>query len=457
MRASLLLAAAVLVVASPSRALDPGAAPNIVVILADDLGWGDLGSYGQQRIRTPRLDQLAREGARFSQFYSGSTVCAPARAVLMTGQHTGRTRIRGNARIPLRAEDVSLAEVLGRAGYETGAFGKWGLGDPGSSGVPGAQGFDAWFGYLNQRHAHNYWPDHLWRNQERVELPNWVLPMGQGSGVALRRKIYAPELILDEAVEFIQRARSRPFFLYFAPTLPHANNEALYWGMEVPSEAPYESEPWPRAQRRYAAMVTLLDAQVGRLLDVISERGLAEETLIIFTSDNGPHAEGGADPAFFDSSGGLRGIKRDLYEGGIRVPLLVRWPGRVPGGLVSDAPHALWDLLPTLAEVAGIDPPKEIDGVSVLPLWLGKSRLEASADRLLYWEFHSGGPTRQAARRGRWKALRQRPSGPVELYDLENDPFEQHDIASEHPEVVAELVAGMQSSRTDVDEWPLRD
>lgn len=428
----------------------------MVLVVADDLGFGDLGSYGQERIRTPRLDALAARGIRFTDFYAGSTVCAPSRASLLTGLHTGHVRIRGNARIPLAPEDATLAGVLRAAGYATAAFGKWGLGEEGTPGAPEAKGFERFFGYLNQRHAHNYWPDHLWSDGERVALPNRVIPMGEGSGVAWWRRVYAPERILEEALAWLEAPRERPFFLYFAPTLPHANNEALAWGMEIPDEAPYADAPWPTAQRRHAAMITLLDAQVGRLVDALEARGAAADTLVIFTSDNGPHAEGGADPEFFDSNGPLSGIKRDLREGGIRVPLIVRWPGHAEPGRVSQAPAAVWDLLPTLAEAAGAETPAGLDGVSQLPVWEGRGR--PARPGVLYWEFHPArGATPQAAREGRWKGLRAGPGAPLALYDLERDPGETRDVAADHPRLVERLEALMAREHRDAPAWPLRD
>ncbi|HEX30232.1 TPA: N-acetylgalactosamine-6-sulfatase, partial [Candidatus Poribacteria bacterium] len=288
--------------------------PNIIFILADDLGYGDLGCYGQRLIETPNIDALAAEGIRFTQCYAGSTVCAPSRCALMTGFHTGHARVRGNKLIPLRPRDVTVAEILKGAGYTTAIIGKWGLGEPGTTGVPNLKGFDEWFGYLNQRRAHNYYPEYLWRNTEKY----WI--KGNMNG---KKGVYSHDLFTEEALKFIRRNRGNPFFLYLAYTIPHANNELgrkTGNGMEVPSDEPYSDRSWPQVEKNFAAMVTRMDRDVGRIVSLLKELGIDGETVIFFSSDNGPHREGGHDPKFFKSSGPLRGIKRDLYEGGIRVP-----------------------------------------------------------------------------------------------------------------------------------------
>jgi uncharacterized sulfatase len=430
--------------------------PNILFILADDLGYGDLGCYGQPKVRTPNLDRLAAEGIRFTDAYAGSTVCAPSRCSLMTGLHTGRCLVRGNARLPLRPEDVTVAEVLKGAGYATGLAGKWGLGEAGSSGVPTRQGFDVFFGYLNQHHAHNYWPTFLWRNEERVALQNVVSKEDvQGGGVASTRAQYSHDLVTEEALAFIERQVRQPWFLYLAWTIPHANNEAGREGMEVPDQGPYAAEPWPEQEKNKAAMITRMDRDVGRVLEKIKALGLDADTIVFFTSDNGPHKEGGADPAFFRSSGPLRGIKRDLYEGGIRVPMIVRWPGHIKPGSVSDYPWAFWDFLPTAADLAGAAAPKDLDGVSVLPVLLGRPGPEREC---LYWEFYEQGGT-QAVRRGRWKAVRKgiADSGaPMELYDLPTDLGETKDVAAAHPDLVREMAALMRKAHTPSPHWAVR-
>ncbi len=421
--------------------------PNIIFILADDLGYGDLGCYGQKLIRTPNLDRLAREGVRFTQAYAGSTVCAPSRCVLMTGLHTGHARVRGNALVPLLPEDRTVAKMLKEAGYVTGIVGKWGLGEPNTPGVPNRQGFDEWFGYLNQGHAHDYYPQYLWRNEQKVTIE------GNLNGA---KKEYSNDLFTREALDFIRRHRKGPFFLYLTFTLPHANNELgakTGNGMEVPTDAPYSNESWPQQQKNHAAMITRLDGEVGKVMAVLKELGIDDHTVVFFSSDNGPHREGGAKPEFFRSSGPLRGIKRDLYEGGIRVPMIVRWPGKITPGTVSDQVWAFWDFLPTAAAIAGVRPPPAIDGISMLPALLAKP--QKSHDDL-YWEFHERG-FKQAVRMGDWKAIRFGIEGPIELYDLKTDIGEQHNIAAAHPNVVARIEAILKTARTESKDFPIRE
>ena len=430
----------------PAFAAEPRR-PNIVFILADDLGYGDVGCYGQKVVRTPHIDRMAAEGLRFTQCYAGSTVCAPSRCCLMTGLHTGHCRVRGNARAPLEPGDRTVAEVLKATGYATGLCGKWGLGEADSTGHPNKKGFDFFFGYLNQHHAHNYYPDFLWQNAEKVTLPNVV-----ANNVASKKVVYSPDLITKEALGFIESNRDRPFFLYFAPTLPHANNEAKKEGMEIPSDAPYTAEKWPQPQKNHAAMITRLDTDVGRLLDKLKELKLDENTIVFFSSDNGPHREGGGDPTFFHSSGPLRGIKRSLTEGGIRVPMLVRWPGHVKPG-TSDLVWAFWDFLPTAAELAGAKSPAGLDGQSAAPVLLGTGTVKPH--EFLYWEFHESG-SKQAVRTGDWKAIRNKLGERLELYDLSKDLGEKDDVAAEHPDVVAKVEAYLKAARTESKEWPLR-
>jgi arylsulfatase A-like enzyme len=425
-------------------------APNIVFILADDLGYGDLGCYGQKQIRTPHIDHLACEGVRFTSCYAGCTVCAPSRCALMTGKHTGHCRIRSNDRVPLLPEDVTIAEVLHDAGYATGIIGKWGLGEPDTTGLPTRQGFDYWFGYLNQQHAHNYYPDYLWRAEERVPLANVV-----SRGVATNRQTYSADLFAAEALDFLEQHQEDRFFLYLPFTLPHANNEAGKQGMEIPNDAPYSKVPWPQAQKNHAAMITYLDTQVGQIIDKLAELGIADRTVVFFTSDNGPHREGGADPQFFHSAGPLRGIKRAMYEGGIRVPMIVRYSGNIAAGRVDDTPWAFWDVLPTLAELVGASPPSGIDGVSMLPTILGVSRPGSQpAHPPFYWEFHERGLS-QAVRFGNWKAVRNQKGAPLELYDLATDLGEQHNVAAQNPSVIAEAEMLLAHSRTKSDYLPI--
>jgi arylsulfatase A-like enzyme len=424
--------------------------PNIIFILADDLGYGDLGCYGQQKFGTPHLDRMAAQGIRFTQYYSGSTVCAPSRCSLMTGYHTGHAYIRGNAEIPLRAEDVTVARVLKDAGYKTGLSGKWGLGVMGTSGHPNRQGFDDFFGYLDHLHAHHHYTDHLFRNEERV-------PMDP-------QKDYSHDHFTAFALDFVEKHKAEPFFLYLAYTVPHADMVAPEDSMkefrgkfpekpfvngqgDAPGAKGYRSQPAPNAA--LAAMVTRMDRDIGRLFGRLAELGIDEDTVVFFTSDNGPHREGGRDPAFFNSSGGLRGIKRDLYEGGIRMPMIVRWPGHVKPGGVSDAVWANWDVLPTLAEIAGARAPAGLDGISFLPACLGKDQ---KAHEFLYWEFFERGFD-QAIRMGDWKAVRNGLGGPLELYDLRADPAETQDVASVHPEVVDRLESALKTARSESDRW----
>jgi arylsulfatase A-like enzyme len=420
--------------------------PNIIFVVADDLGRGDLGAYGQRLVRTPNLDRMAREGLRFNDAYAPSPVCAPSRASFMTGLHQGHARIRGNMnrnneRVPLKEEDVTVAEVLKGAGYRTGIVGKWGLGEPGTTGVPGRQGFDYFYGYLNQNHAHDYHPEYLWQNDERVTLPKGT---------------YSHDLFTREALAFIRREAARPFFLYLAYTLPHANNELTRGtgnGMEVPSDAPYSREPWTPQQRNYAAMVARLDADVGELFRLLKEMDIDRETFVVFTSDNGPQGrdEGGYDQTLFDSNGPFRGLKRELYEGGIRVPLLVRWPGRVRAGSTSAVPVTLCDLLPTAAALAGARVPSATDGVSLQSLLLGG---RAPRRESLYWEFHEGGFA-QAVRMGSWKAVRRGTDGKVELYDLKTDIGETRDVAARHPALVRRAEEVMRREHVESEDWPL--
>jgi arylsulfatase A-like enzyme len=439
------------------------APPNIVLIVADDLGYGDLGAYGQKQIQTPFLDQMAREGLRFTDFYAGSTVCAPSRAALMTGFHTGHTVVRGNREVkpmgqhPLPPETVTIAEILQGKGYRTGLIGKWGLGGPLSTGEPNVQGFDYFCGYLCQRHAHNSYPEFLFRNRDRFPLLN-VLPEPKredGAGVSKQQYEYSGDLLAHEAADFIDRNAPGPFFLAFTTTIPHANNEGGKDGMEVPDLGPYANKDWPERQKQHAALVSRLDTQVGRLLRVIGQKGIADNTLILFTSDNGPHGEGGNDPDFNDSNGPLRGIKRDLYEGGIRVPLIALWQGHTPAGQTSGYVGAFWDLLPTFAELAGAEPPALTDGLSLVPVLTGRAD-EQPKHEFLYWEFHEGAGSKQAVRMGQWKGVKLSPDGPLELYDLSADIGEQNDVAGQHSDIVAKIEDYLKTARTESEFWPLK-
>jgi arylsulfatase A-like enzyme len=425
--------------------------PNIIFILADDLGYGDLGCYGQEKIKTPNLDKLASQGTRFTQAYAGSTVCAPSRCALMTGLHTGHCRIRGNAQVPLEQQDTVLAKLLKALGYFTGLIGKWGLGEIDSSGAPSKQGFDYFFGFANQTHAHNYYPDFLWRNDEKVPIPaNLQLK----KNVAAKKVVYAHDLFTQEALEFIEKNKTGPFFLYLAYTIPHANNEAgKIEGMEVPSDEPYSNEAWPQPQKNHAAMITRMDRDIGRILERLRELGLEENTIVFFSSDNGPHQEGGGDPFFFRSSGPLRGFKRSLHEGGVRVPMLVRWPGKIPSGKTSDQVITFWDMLPTLVELGGGKSPDGIDGISFVPTLLSQGK--QSQHEFLYWEFHEQG-FQQAIRMGDWKAVREKLGGPLELYDLKTDLGEKTNVADANPAVIQQLERLLAGARVDSADWPVK-
>lgn len=431
---------------------------NIIFILADDLGYGDLGSYGQSQIYTPRLDSMAAAGIRFTNHYSGSTVCAPSRCVLMTGLDTGNCRIRGNGRVPLQPEDVTLAKLLNRAGYKTGIIGKWALGDIGSTGTPDKQGFDYFYGYLNQTRAHNYYTDYLWENETKILLNNEIEIVqesyAKGLGSYATKKVdYSHDLFTEKALEFIDSNADSTFFLYLPYTIPHANNESHFnneHGMEVPDYGMYASKDWPEVEQGAAAMITRMDRDIGRILDLLEEKGIAENTIVFFSSDNGPHQEGGHDADFFDSNGPLRGIKRDLYEGGIRVPLIVYWPGTIVPA-VSDHPSAFWDFMPTALDLASVYTPENLDGISFMPTIF---QYQQPTHQFLYWEFHERGK-KQAVRMDKYKAIRFLEEDRVELYDLSTDPGEQLDIAADHPQVLARMVYHMNHTRSPSDEWPL--
>ncbi|HIJ53489.1 MAG TPA: arylsulfatase [Planctomycetes bacterium] len=418
--------------------------PNILFIMADDLGYADLGCYGQKHIKTPNIDQLAAEGTRFTQCYAGSTVCAPSRSVLMTGQHTGHTRVRGNSgkvggvgpqrRVPLKTEDVTLAEILKKEGYTTAITGKWGLGEPGTTGIPNRQGFDEWFGYLNQRNAHSYYPPFLWRNRKKQILE------GNEDG---QKKQYSHDLITEFALDFIRRHEDEPFFLYLPYTIPHAK-------YEIPGTEPYTEKPWPQDAKVHAAMITRMDRDIGSIMALLKSLEIDQKTIVFFCSDNGAANRW---QGLFDSSGPLRGRKRDMYEGGIRTPMIVRWPGLVPASKTSDSVWYFADVLPTLAQLLRIKPPANIDGISIVPTLFGME--QNTSNRFLYWEFPSGG-FKQAVRWRNYKAVRLAPDKPLELYDLEKDLAEQNNIADRNPDVVAKIEAYLKTARTDSPNWPIK-
>lgn len=445
--------------AKPRR--DP---PNIVFIVADDLGYAELGCYGQKKIRTPHIDRMAAEGMRFTQFYAGAPVCAPSRAMLMTGKHAGHAAIRNNAEVqpegqqPLPAAEVTVAELLKERGYATAATGKWGLGMVGTEGDPNRQGFDLFFGYNCQRHAHNHYPTYLRRNAEMLHLV--------GNDGSRTGRQYSHDLLEAEALRFIRDHRDRPFFLYVPFAIPHlalqAPEDALAEYRGQWDDPPYLGGkgylPHPTPRAAYAAMVTRMDRSVGRILDLLKDQGLDENTLVMFSSDNGPTYDrlGGSDSEFFQSAGAFRGFKGSVYEGGLRVPLVARWPGRIKAASTSGHVAAHWDVLPTLTQAAGARTPQGLDGVSFLPTLRGQPRQRRHEH--LYWEFSAYGG-QQAVRYGDWKGVRAKMfegNRRVELYNLATDPGEQRDVAAQHPQVVARIERFMRESHTPDARFPLR-
>ena len=444
---------------------ESGKKPNIVYLLADDLGYAELGCYGQEKIRTPNIDKLAVEGMKFTQHYSGNPVCAPSRCALMTGLHTGHTQVRGNKQVggkegwvlgsttggqwPIEADTVTVAKILKKAGYTTGAFGKWGLGLVGTTGDPNKQGFDRFYGYICQRQAHTYYPNHLW-NDGRIE---WIEANKDG-----KEQAYSHDLIAAEALKFIRTNRDRPFFLYVPFTIPHV-------ALQVPEDSlaeyrgkwpdpPYNGDkgyfPHPNPRACYAAMVTRMDKDVGRIMALLKELSLDDNTLVIFTSDNGPTFNGGSDSTFFESAKPLRGLKGSVYEGGIRVPYIARWPGRIKAASTNNHISAFWDFLPTCCELTGQKQPQDIDGISMLPTLLGRDKRQ-NKHEYLYWELRG----QQAIRMGKWKALRLKPGRKIQLYDLESDIAESKNLADKYPEIVAEMAEIFRTGRTESEVFPL--
>ncbi len=442
--------------AAPSTLLAKSAKrkPNIIYIMADDLGYGDLSCFGQTKFKTPHLDQMAAEGVKFTDYYSGSTVCAPTRCVLMTGMHTGHAYVRGNREVrpegqaPMPADIFTVPRMLKKAGYVTGMFGKWGLGAPGSASDP-VKHFDTFYGYNCQREAHTFYPKHLWSNDKKVPLDG---------------KTYSADLISDQVLKFVRDNKDKPFFCYYPTTIPHA-------AMHVPPDShdPFRKK-FPQFENKigryrgpqvknpvaaFAGMVTRMDRHIGQLMALLKELGIDEDTIVSFTSDNGPHREGGHNPDFFNSNGPLKGHKRDLYEGGIRAPFIARWPGKIKPGTTCDLPTAMWDVMPTCAEIAGIDPPAGLDGISYLPALLGQMDKQ-KAHAYLYWAFYERGG-KQAVRMGKWKGVRNNvgraPDSPLELYDLSADIGETKNVGAEHPEIVKKLDAYMKEAYTESPRW----
>lgn len=428
--------------------------PNIVYILLDDAGYGDYSCYGQKKFKTPNIDRLAAEGMRFTDHYSGSTVCAPTRCSLMTGLHTGHTYVRGNREVQpegqaaMPADIVTIPRLLSKAGYKTGAFGKWGLGAPGSTSDP-AEHFDLFYGYNCQRQAHSYYPTHLWRNRQKEQLDG---------------ETYSATLIMDEALNFVRDNKDRPFFAFLPLTIPHAamhapEDEMKKWREVFPQfedkVGKYRGPQVKNPIAAFAAMMTLVDRGIGDLMDLLKELEIDENTIVLFTSDNGPHKEGGHDPDFFDSNGPLRGYKRDVYEGGIRNALIARWPGRIAAGSVSDHISAHWDMLPTFCELAEVDAPAGLDGISMVAELTGSGTQRKH--EFLYWEFYERGGKR-AVRFDNWKAVQQNlrsadQKDGVELYNLNNDLGEENDVAEQHPELVARALQYFAGAHTPSEFW----
>jgi len=423
--------------------------PNVIFIMADDLGYGDLGCYGQNIIQTPRIDEMAHQGIRFTQCYAGAPVCAPSRSVLMTGLHTGHTTVRGNVgktgvtglggregRVPLKPEDYTLAELFKDAGYITGMTGKWGLGEPNTPGHPNRQGFDTFWGFLNQRRAHRYFAEYIWHNEDKVTLP------GNQEG---KQEEYVHDLFTEYALDFITQHQDTHFFLYVPYTIPHDR-------YEIPDTIPYQDKPWSWEEKVYAAMVTRMDSDVGRILDTLRQLGIDEKTMVFFCSDNGAAQfwEGR-----FDSSEPLRGRKRDMYEGGIRTPMIVRYPGSIPAGGVSELPWYFADMMPTMAHLLGQSLPQTTDGINVWPAITGDTTWSPE-DRSMYWEFHERG-FQQAARYGDWKAIRLAPDSALELYNLRADPSETQNVADTHPAIVQQMETYLDTARTESVDWPVEE
>jgi len=443
--------------------------PNVVYLLADDMGYGEIGILGQEKISTPNIDKLISDGMLFTEHYSGSTVCAPSRSSLLTGQHTGHTPIRGNVEVkpegqhPLPNDRKSIAAIMKEAGYKTGAFGKWGLGFIGTTGAPVSQGFDEFYGYNCQRLAHRYYPAYLWHNDEKVVLEGneWE-----------NTEVYAQDLIQDKTLGFIEENKEDPFFLFVPFLIPHAElivpNDSLFqkykgkfpekpyvnqrdgsdYGDKDFKPLLYTSQEFPRTT--HAAMISRLDLYVGQIIQKLEDLGIAENTIVMFTSDNGPHREGGADPDFFNSNGGFRGYKRDLYEGGIRVPFSVTWPGVIEDQAQSNHISAFWDVMPTLCEIAGVDVPEKTDGISFLPTLLGDESNQKEHE-YLYWEFHERGG-RQAVRIGEWKAVKYnvfKGEKPIELYNLSADPGESNDLAEKYPDIIERVKKILKNARSE--------
>jgi len=433
--------------------------PNIIYILADDLGYGDLGCYGQKQIKTPNIDKLASEGIKFTNHYTGSTVCAPSRCALLTGKHTGHSVVRGNkemkpeGQMPMPANTKTVAHSLQKAGYTTACIGK-GLGFPGSSSAPLKMGFDYFFGYNCQMKAHHYYPEHLWENEKKIDYPE------NKDG---QHNMYSHDETTKKAFTFIKENKEKPFFLYLAYAIPHAElvlpekylNKYKGKFPEKPYPgAHYGKQEYPHAA--YAAMVSHLDSDIGKLQELLKSLNIDKNTILMFCSDNGPHNEGGNDPYFFNSNGGYRGIKRALYEGGIRTPFITKWPGKINPNSISNHISAFWDIFPTICDIAEVETPKNLDGISFINELLGEKQ---KMHNFLYWEFHGYTGDKQAIRKGKWKALRlkiKEENTPIELYNLEIDPYETNNIAKTNKVIVEEMKLLFKKTHIKSEKFPFQ-
>ena len=441
--------------------------PNVIFVLVDDMGYGDLSCFGQKAFSTPVLDKMASEGIRFNNFFCGSTVSAPSRASLLTGKHTGHTSVRGNSPAQLMGDDeLTIAKVMKQAGYKTGCIGKWGVGHPPPPNDPELKGFDYFFGYINMMHAHNLYPEFLYRNGEKVYLGNKLQVLdgknpwadgAEGTGVSDVKLDYAPLLFDQEAISFIEKNRNKKFFLYLAYNVPHANNEKRPDGMEVPDYYDFAEKDWPVQEKGFGAMMRNIDNSMGIIFAELKNLGLDEKTLVIFCSDNGPHQEGGHIMEFFNSNGKWRGMKRSMYDGGIRTPFIARWPGIIKPNSVSDHIAAFWDILPTFCDMTGITKPEDTDGISLLPAMLG--RKQTKTHDYLYWEFFEQGG-KQAILKDDWKVIRLNVRGKAEqqvteLYNIKTDPEEIKNVADENPDLIKQFNELFISARTEFKVTPL--
>lgn len=435
--------------------------PNIIFIMADDLGYGDLGSYGQKKILTPNIDRLAEEGMRFTQAYAGSSVCAPSRSSLLTGFHNGHNRIRDNLPhgVYLRPDDFTISELLKQAGYQTGGVGKWGVGIPGSWGLPNQQGFDYWYGHYNQDQAHFYYPDYLWENDKLVLLQEMVIENEVGQLIGNRggeNRFYTHDLFTEKALDFIKRNRDNPFFLFASYTVPHFSTYPKDSPKHyiIPSDEPYSNKNWSQMAKNYAAMITRLDRDVGKIVHLLKKLRLERNTLIIFTSDNGPYKGVDVPVEFFNSNGPYKGGKRDLYEGGIRIPFIAKWKDVIPEGTVNNKPIAFWDIMPTFAELIAYPGEIETDGISILQELKGN---ESIPHEYLYWDYgHARKTYIQALRYGKYKGINTNieNTNHFELYDLEKDPRETNDISGNHPDLVHKIQLLMQKAHEPNEDYP---